>query len=100
MLKSLKVHGFRTLVNTEIEFNPMTVMIGKNGVGKTSLLDVISIIGKFARGGAERAFGPPPWSLGWQRTKGMGTFNSVTFDAILSTEDGKEYRYKLSLDER
>ena len=100
MLKTLKVHGFRTLVNTDITFSPMTVMVGKNGVGKTSLLDVIQIIGKFARGGCERAFGPPPWSLGWQRTKGIGTISTVDFEAEIATSTGNEYRYRLKLNER
>ena len=63
MLELLKVHGFRTLINTEIRFDPLTIMIGKNGVGKTSILDSLQLLGNFSRGGIDRAFGPPPWSL-------------------------------------
>lgn len=99
MLQHLHSHGFRTLVHTSVDFNPFTILIGKNGVGKTTLLDVVQLVGKFARGGPERAFGPPPWSLGWQRTKGIGTVNTVDFELKVSTPDGRKYRYDLKLGE-
>ena len=51
MLERLKVHGFRTLVDTEIEFDPLTIMIGRNGAGKTTILDSLQLLGNFARGG-------------------------------------------------
>ena len=80
MLKRLKVDGFRTLVNTEVQFDPLTIMIGRNGAGKTTILDSLQLLGNFARGGVGRAFGPPPWSLSWQRTKGIGRISAVRFE--------------------
>lgn len=100
MLKRLRVHGFRTLVDTTVNFEPLTIMLGKNGAGKTTILDVLQIIGKFARGGPDRAFGPAPWSLSWQRTKGFGYIKSVDFELdLLDPIDSREYRYLLRLDE-
>jgi hypothetical protein len=99
MIEKVHIHGFRTLVDTTIAFDPLTIMIGKNGVGKTSILDVLQIIGNFARGGPSRAFGPPPWSLGWQRTKGMGEFPTVRFEVEFKLPDGKRYKYSLELGE-
>ena len=81
MLKRLKVDGFRTLINTEVRFDPLTIMVGKNGAGKTTIIDSLQLLGNFARGGVGRAFGPPPWSLSWQRTKGIGWIPAVKFDA-------------------
>jgi predicted ATPase len=100
MLEKLAAHGFRTLVHTEVSFQPLTILIGKNGAGKTTILDVVQLIGKFARGGATRAFGPPPWSLGWQRTKGIGTISTVDFTMVVSSQDKERYRYDLRLNER
>ena len=97
MLERLKVHGFRTLVNTEIRFDPLTIMIGRNGVGKTNILDSLQLLGNFSRGGIDRAFGPPPWSLSWQRTKGKGHI-PVRFEVQVRTE--KRYSYVLSLSEK
>lgn len=96
----MRVHGFRTLVQTEVTFDPLTIMLGKNGVGKTTILDVVQLIGKFARGGAERAFGPPPWSLGWQRTKGIGAFPTTDFDLSVTTPSERQYTYILKLVDR
>ena len=98
MLELLKVHGFRTLVNTEIRFDPLTIMIGKNGVGKTTILDSLQLLGNFCRGGVERAFGLPPWSLSWQCTKGLGYIPAVRFEVQVKTED--RYHYVLSLSEK
>ena len=99
MLERLTVHGFRTLVDTTITFDPLTIMIGKNGAGKTSILDVLQIIGNFARGGADRAFGPPPWSLGWQRTKGIGEIPVVRFEVEVRAANNQRYKYSLALGE-
>ena len=98
MLERLKVHGFRTLVDTEVRFDPLTIMIGKNGVGKTTILDSLQLVGNFARGGVARAFGPPPWSLRWQRTKGIGWISVVRFEVQMATDD--RYGYFLGLTER
>jgi len=99
MLDKLHVHGFRTLVDTTISFEPLTIMIGKNGVGKTSILDVLQILGNYARGGVDRAFGPPPWSLGWQRTKGVGEIPVVRFEVEVKTANDNSYKYTLDLGE-
>lgn len=99
MLETLHVHGFRTLVDTAINFDPLTIMIGKNGVGKTSILDVLQILGNFARGGVDRAFGPPPWSLGWQRTKGVGEIPTVRFEVEVKAANDQRYKYTLALGE-
>jgi hypothetical protein len=100
MLEKLHVHGFRTLFETEVEFDPLTIMIGKNGSGKTSILDALQLIGNFARGGVDRAFGPPPWSLAWQRSKGIGQIHAMRFEAVVRVGNGPKYKYSLSLDER
>jgi AAA domain, putative AbiEii toxin, Type IV TA system len=99
MLNQLQIHGFRTLVSTDVAFEPFTIMLGKNGVGKTSILDVVQLLGHFARNGVERAFGPPPWSLGWQRTKGIGTVATMNFDLRITSQNGQEYLYSLKLSE-
>lgn len=98
VLERMQVHGFRTLVETDVDFDPLTIMIGKNGAGKTSILDALQLIGNFARGGVNRAFGPPPWSLGWQRTKGIGTIHAIQFDVQVRVNN-QRYRYRLSLNE-
>jgi predicted ATPase len=48
--KALSIHGFRRLLNVQLELRPLSVMIGANGTGKTSMLDVLSVLAKSAQG--------------------------------------------------
>lgn len=99
MIKRLKVHGFKTLIDMDIHFNPLTILLGRNGAGKTAILDSLQAVGNFARGGPDRAFGPPPWSLSWLKTRGMGNISSVDFQLDLSIKSD-DYTYSLSLSEQ
>ena len=46
----LKIEGFKRLHNVDVEMRPVMVMIGANGVGKTSLLDALSLLSASATG--------------------------------------------------
>ncbi|MGA3025182.1 MAG: AAA family ATPase [Bryobacteraceae bacterium] len=46
----LSVGGFRRLREVSFDLRPLTVAIGANGVGKTSLLDVFSLLARSAQG--------------------------------------------------
>src|SRR5579872_2343141 len=48
--KDLSIQGFRRLKDVRITLRPLCVMIGANGVGKTSVLDVMSLLANSARG--------------------------------------------------
>jgi predicted ATPase len=50
----LSVKGFRRLHDIEIPLRSLSVMIGANGVGKTSLLDVIDLLAISANGGLNK----------------------------------------------
>ncbi|MGV8122783.1 MAG: AAA family ATPase [Candidatus Xenobiia bacterium LiM19] len=50
IFNKISVKGFRRILNLEMELRPLTVMIGPNGSGKTSLLDVLSLISSSAAG--------------------------------------------------
>jgi predicted ATPase len=48
--ENISVRGFRRLQNIDLEMRNLIVMIGANGAGKTSFLDVISILAASASG--------------------------------------------------
>jgi len=48
--KNLSIQGFRRLKDVEFPLRPLCVMIGANGTGKTSVLDVMSLLANSARG--------------------------------------------------
>ena len=44
-IKKLKIDGFRCLMNLEISFDDnMTVIVGENDAGKSSLVDCLKVI--------------------------------------------------------
>jgi predicted ATPase len=45
----LKVDGFRRLCSVDLELRRLSVLIGANGSGKTSLLDVFSLLAASAQ---------------------------------------------------
>ena len=40
----LSIQGFRRLCDVRLSLRPLSVMIGANGTGKTSVLDVLSLL--------------------------------------------------------
>jgi predicted ATPase len=48
--KELSIHGFRRLYNVRLPLRPLSVMIGANGTGKTSVLEVLSLLANSAQG--------------------------------------------------
>lgn len=53
--RNLTIRGFRRLSEVDLELRPLTVLIGANGVGKTSVLDALSILASSAQGNLNAA---------------------------------------------
>ena len=53
--QEISIKGFRRLANVELELRPLSVMIGANGIGKTSMLDVLSLLASSAQGSLNSA---------------------------------------------
>jgi len=53
-IERLKISGFRRLFSVELQMNPFMVLIGANGVGKTSILDALSLLSASASGNSNR----------------------------------------------
>jgi predicted ATPase len=49
-LQHISIQGYRRLLSLDLEMRPLAVMIGANGVGKTSLLEVFSLLAASAKG--------------------------------------------------
>lgn len=48
--QELTIGGFRRLYDVSLGLRPLSVMIGANGTGKTSVLDILSLLAKSAQG--------------------------------------------------
>ena len=49
-LKRLSIKGYRRLHQVDLDLAPLNVIIGPNGSGKTSILEVLSLLAESARG--------------------------------------------------
>ena len=76
----IHVRGFRRLLDLDLELRPLNVLIGANGSGKTSLLDVFSLLAASASG-----------RLG-ARLSELGGFTSV-----LSLDKAKQLSFELMM---
>jgi predicted ATPase len=48
--KDLSIHGFRRLFDVRLQLHPLSVLIGANGTGKTSVLEVLALLANSAQG--------------------------------------------------
>ena len=48
--KDLSIQGFRRLYDIHLQLHPLSVMIGANGTGKTSVLEVLALLANSAQG--------------------------------------------------
>ncbi|MDY6908916.1 MAG: AAA family ATPase [Thermodesulfobacteriota bacterium] len=54
-INRIQITGFRRIMNLDLEIRPFMVLIGANGVGKTSFLDALSILSASASGNLNAA---------------------------------------------
>jgi predicted ATPase len=94
----VSVRGFRKLVAIEgLELRPFTVMIGANGVGKTSLLDVFGLLAASAAGKLNDRMGELG-GIGSLLTRGVA--ESVEFDLSMDVPNYPPVQYHLAISPR
>lgn len=54
-IKSLMVHNFKSIDTVQIDFNPMTMIIGANATGKSNIINVFRFIEDIMTDGIENA---------------------------------------------
>ena len=57
MITKLKISGFKSFQNFEIEFSPFTMIAGVNASGKSNLFDALSLLSRLAEVDLKTAFG-------------------------------------------
>ena len=80
-LTQMNITGFRRLFSVDMEMRPLTVMIGANGVGKTSVLEVFSLLSASAKG---------------QLKNVLSKFGGI--NDILTADKAEEARFKISME--
>ena len=90
----LSVDGFRRLCGVELELRPLSVMIGANGSGKTSVLDVLSLLAASAQGRLAENLSDLGGITGVLAT---GRANRLSFGLSFEVAGHEPLRYHLSI---
>lgn len=91
-MTKLRIEGFRRLNPLDLEMRPLMVLVGANGVGKTSLLDALGILTLSARGLTDAAisgFGTMSSILS------RGRAESLVIETDVCMDDNGKYHYEL-----
>ena len=60
MIKRIRIRGYKSLHDVEVTLEPLTLLIGSNGAGKSNLLDAIQLLSNIVRSRTlKEAFAPP-----------------------------------------
>src|SRR5438876_8835618 len=60
MLKRVKIQGYKSLVDVEVNLQPLSVLFGPNASGKSNFLDALQLLSRIATSNnLNDAFGPP-----------------------------------------
>lgn len=60
MLKRIKIQGYKSLVDLEVNFGHLAVLVGPNASGKSNFLDALHLLSRIATSRTlKEAFGPP-----------------------------------------
>lgn len=93
MIKRLYIDNYRCLVNFELKFEELTLLLGPNGVGKTSVLDVMFALRQLLNGEAkvtDKDIFPTRTLTRWQQR------DKQVFEVDLELE-GNKLRYRLEV---
>ena len=88
------IEGYRRLYNVQVEMRPLTVMIGANGVGKTSLLEIFLLLAASARMQLESKISE---LSGLSEIMTRDTADSIAFSLSMSVSNGEPLNYYLKL---
>lgn len=88
MLKRLYIDNFRCFVNFEFKPGPKQLLLGPNGVGKSSLLDAILFLKWFIEGGESRFT---------QSTRTRWQDRPLQVFEIEALIDDREFKYRLEI---
>lgn len=99
MLKSLKLHNFKTFLNAEISFTQRHLLLGRNNSGKTNLASAIRFLSHSATADFETATARVPGGI-WDLANRFLKSNEITLSCRCELEfdsEPCEYEYTLKL---
>lgn len=100
IFENIHVEGFRRLQNVDLKLKPLNVIIGANGSGKTSLLEVFSLLAASASGKLKETlsdFGGIEANLTNLSAASGGKARFMAFDLAMSIPDQNPIKYRVAM---
>ncbi len=98
--ENIHIHGFRRLYDVDLKLKPLNVIIGANGCGKTSVLELFSLLAASASGKLRENMsdlGGIDANLTNLLTANRDKARFVTFDLMMGVPGYKPIEYHLSM---
>ena len=93
MIEHITIRNFKSLGEVSVDLSPVTVLIGRSGVGKSNFLRAIRFLRNYLRYG-EQAIGSEG---GWNRIWPFGTVAPLSFEVRFSlTGFDKAFEYRIT----
>jgi len=94
MLKRIKIEGYKSLINVEVNLNPLSLLFGPNAAGKSNFLDALQVLSRIAISRTLKdAFEPPyrgkpleSFTFGDNGIKGLLLEETVSFSIEVDVE--------------
>jgi len=94
MLKRIKIQGYKSLIDVEVDLNPLSLLFGPNAAGKSNFLDALQLLSRIATSRTlKEAFEPPyrgkpieSFTFGDNGIKGLLGQETVSFSIEVDVE--------------
>jgi predicted ATPase len=93
IIRSITVDNFKSLIDFKADLAKFTCLIGLNGVGKTTVLQLIDFLSQQVRGKIEDWLAERSWKSR-DLTSRLGTKKNIEFSAVVSAAEEGEYTWE------
>ena len=88
MITRVQVKNFRNLADIDVELGPLTVLVGRNGTGKSTFLDVLRFVRDALRLGLDTAISQRGGVSAIRRWSPRGRTNDIEISLEITEADG------------
>ncbi len=94
MIKRLKICDFKSIRELDLALDPVTVLVGRSGTGKSNTVQALRFLRNFLLGGMENAAN---YEWGWERIVPVGERRPKTSIEVTFSLPGEEKDYTYSV---
>lgn len=97
-IRDFRVRNYMIHQDTSVALQPLTVLVGPNGGGKSAFFDAMLNFSMLSRGNLRQAFGPYPYSYRATLYRGAGNVARIGFELTMSRSQDSAESLKYEID--